>query len=73
MINSGKLVADELPNCLIDKAGFNHSKYQMSVYSKYVPDFSKFFVLSYGHDCIYGIHLRNQGNGSWINLERGYM
>ena len=53
MTNSGKLFDDELTNWLIYEAGFNQSKFQMSIYYKYAPDGSKLFVLSYVDDCVY--------------------
>ena len=43
MTNSGKLFADELTEWLIE-AGFIQSQRQMSIYYKYAPDGSKFFV-----------------------------
>ena len=53
MTNSGKLFANELTNWLIYECGFNHPKYKMSVYYKYVPDGSKLVMLSYVYDCVY--------------------
>ena len=35
MTNSGKLLADELINWMIDVSGFKHSQFQMSIYYKY--------------------------------------
>ena len=52
MTNSGKLFADELTECLLE-AGFIQSQFQMSIYYKYAPDGSKYFVLSYVDDCVY--------------------
>ena len=50
---SGKLFSDELTNFLIDEAGFNYSKCQMSVYYKYAPYGSKLVVLTYVDDHVY--------------------
>ena len=52
MTNSGKLFSDELTEWLIE-AGFIQSRWHMSIYYKYAPDGSKFFVLSYVDDCVY--------------------
>ena len=51
--NSGKLFSDELTNWIIDKAGFNQSQCQISVYYKYTLDGYKLVVLSYIDDCVY--------------------
>ena len=51
--NSGKLFSDELTNWLIDEAGFNQSKCQMSIYYKYAPDGSRLVLLSYVDDWVY--------------------
>ena len=53
MTNYGKLFADELTNWMIYLAGFNQSKYQISVYYKYAPYGYKLVVLYYGDDCVY--------------------
>ena len=53
MTNSGNLFSDELTNWLIDIAGFNQSKYQISVYYKYAPDSSKLVLLFYIDGCVY--------------------
>ena len=45
--NSGRLFAYELTNCLIDEAGFNQSKFQLSVYYKYAPGGFKLVALFY--------------------------
>ena len=47
MTNSGKMFSDELTNWLIDEAGFNKSKCQMSVYYKDAPYGSELVLLSY--------------------------
>ena len=52
MTDFGKLFADELIEWLIE-AGFIQSQCQMSIFYKYAPDGSKFFVLSYVDDCVY--------------------
>ena len=52
MTNSGKLLADEMTEWLIE-AGFIQSQCQMSIYYKYAPDGSKIVVLSYVYDCVY--------------------
>ena len=52
MTNSGKLFADEFTEWLIE-AGFIQSQCQISIYYKYAPDGSNFFVLSYVDDCVY--------------------
>ena len=52
MTNTGKLFSDELTEWLLE-AGFIQSQCQMSIYYKYVPDGTKYFVLSYVDDCIY--------------------
>ena len=51
--NSGNLFDYELTNWLIYEAGFNQSKYQISVYYKYAPDGSRLFLLSYVDACVY--------------------
>ena len=53
MTNSGKLFADELTNWLIYEAGFNHSKYQISIYYNYTPASYKLGLLYYVDDCVY--------------------
>ena len=50
MNNSGNLFAYELTNRVIDEAGLNRSKCQMSVYYKYVSYRSRLFLLSYVDD-----------------------
>ena len=52
MENSGKLFADELTEWLLE-AGFLQSQCQMSIYYKYAPYGSIFFVSSYIDDCVY--------------------
>ena len=52
MTNSGKLFADDVKEWLLE-AGFIQSQCQMSIYYKYAPYGSKFFVLSYVDDCVY--------------------
>ena len=53
MTNSGKLLADELINWMIDVSGFKHSQFQMSIYYKYASNGSKLVVLSYVDDCVF--------------------
>ena len=53
MPNSGKIFSDELTYWLIYEAGFNQSKYKISVYYKYARDVSKLVVLSYVDDYVY--------------------
>ena len=53
MNDYGKLFSGELTNWIIDEAGFNQSKFQMSVYYNYAPDGSKIVLLSYFDDCVY--------------------
>ena len=60
---SGKLVADELTEWLLE-AGFIQSQCQMSIYYKYAPDGSKFFVLSYVDDFVYWY--TNEDIGKWF-------
>ena len=52
MKNSGKLVANELTEWLLE-AGFIQSKCQMSIYYKYAPYGSTIVVLSYVDDYVY--------------------
>ena len=52
MNNSGKLLADELTEWLLE-AGFIQSQCRMSIYYKYALYGSFFFVLSYVDDCFY--------------------
>ena len=52
MKNSGKLFSDELTEWLRE-AGLIQSKCQMSIYYKYAPDGTHFFVLSNVEDCVY--------------------
>ena len=52
MTKSGKLFADELIEWLIEE-GFMQSQCHISIYYKYAPDGSKFFVLYYVDDCVY--------------------
>ena len=63
MTNSGKLFADDLTEWLIE-AGFIQSKFQMSIYYKYIPDGSKIVVLSYVDDCVY--RYTNEDLGKWF-------
>ena len=60
--NYGKVFADELTNWLIDDAGFNQSKCQISVYYKYEPDGSKLVVLSYVDYFVYWCTSEELGN-----------
>ena len=53
MTNSGKLFVDELINWLIDKAGVDQFKCQISVYYKYAPYGLKLVVLCFIDDCVY--------------------
>ena len=75
MTNSGKLFADEPTNWLIYKAGFNQSKYKMSVYYKYVPYGSKLAVLSYENHCVYWYTYQEIGKwfvaklGKWFHVK----
>ena len=48
-----KLFSDELINWLIDEAGFNQYKCQMSLDYNYSTDGSEIVVLSYVDDCVY--------------------
>ena len=52
MTNSGKLLADEMTEWLIEE-GFIQSQCQMSIYYKYAPDGSTIVVLSYVDACLY--------------------
>ena len=52
MTNFGKLFADELTEWLLE-AGFIQSHCHMSIYYKYAPDRTIFFVLSYVDECVY--------------------
>ena len=63
MTNSGKLFEDELIEWLIE-AGFIQSQFKMSIYYKYTPDGSNFFVLSYVDDCVYWY--TNEDPGKWF-------
>ena len=51
MTNSGKLLADELTDWLLE-AGFIRSQFQMSIYYKYAPYGSKIVLLSYVDDSV---------------------
>ena len=53
MNNSGNLFSDELTNGLIDEAGFNQSKYQITAYCKFALDGSTLVVIYYVDDCAY--------------------
>ena len=53
MPNCGNLFADELSNWMIDKIGFNQSKFQISVNYKYSPDRSKLVQWYYADYCVY--------------------
>ena len=53
MTNSGNIFSGELTNCLINEAGFNQSKCQISEYYKYTQDGSKLVVLYYVDDFVY--------------------
>ena len=63
MTNSGKLFADYLTEWLLE-AGFIQSQCQMSMYYKYAPYGSNFFVLSYVDDCVYWY--TNEYIGKWF-------
>ena len=63
MTNSGKLFADYLTEWLLE-AGFIQSQFQMSIYYKYAPDGTIFFVLSYVDDCVYWY--TNEYLGKWF-------
>ena len=63
MTNSGKLFADELTELLLEE-GFIKSQCQMSIYYKYAPDGSTFFVLFYVDDCVYWF--TNEDLGKWF-------
>ena len=52
MNNSGKIFADELAEWLLE-AGLIQSRYQISIYYKYVPYGTKIVVLSYVDDFVY--------------------
>ena len=52
MTNSGKLFADELIEWLLE-ANFIQYQCQLSIYYKYAPYGSNFFVLSCVDDCVY--------------------
>ena len=65
MTNSGKLLADELTEWLL-QAGFIQSQFHMSIYYKYAPDGSKTFVVYYVDDFSIGILLKFLENGLWI-------
>ena len=62
MNNSGKISSDEHNNFLIDKLGYNQSKYRIYVYYKYAPDGSKLVLLSYVDECIYWYKYEELGN-----------
>ena len=47
MANYGNLFSDEITNFLIDESGLIQSKFQISVFYKYVPDGSRLVVLFY--------------------------
>ena len=51
--NYWKFFAGELTNWLIYEAGFNQSKFQMSVFYNYESDGSKLVVLSHVEDFVY--------------------
>ena len=53
MTNSGKSFAYELTNWMINEAGFNQYKCQISVYDKYAPYGQKLVVLYYVDDFVY--------------------
>ena len=52
MTKYGNLFAEYLTEWLIE-AGFFKSQCKMSIYYKYAPDGSIFFVLYYVYDCVY--------------------
>ena len=51
MTNSGKLIAGELTEWLLE-AGFIQYQCQMCIYYKYAPDGTKIAVFSYVDDCV---------------------
>ena len=63
MTNSEKLFSDELTEWLLEP-GFIQSQCKMSIYYKYAPDGSNFFVLSYVDDCVYCY--TNEYIGKWF-------
>ena len=63
MKNSGKLFDDELIQCLLE-AGFIQSKFQTSIYYKYVPDRTRIVVLYYVDDCVYWY--TSEAIGKWF-------
>ena len=63
MTKSGKLFTDELTEWLLE-AGFIQSQCQMSIYYKYAPYGSIFFVWSYVDDCAYWY--TNEDPGKWF-------
>ena len=65
MTNSGKLFADELTEWLLE-AGFIQSQCQMSIYYKYAPDGSNFFVYIMLITVSIGIQMKILENGLLI-------
>ena len=63
MNKSGKLIADEFTEWLIE-AGFIQSQYQMSIYYRYAPYRTIFFVLSYVDYCVYWY--TSEAVGKWF-------
>ena len=69
MTNYGKIFVDELTEWLLEEV-FMQSQCQMSIYYKYAPDGSNFFVLSYVDDCVYWYTNEDIVNGLLITWER---
>ena len=65
MNNYGKLFSDEITNLMIGEAGFNHYKFQISVYYKYESDGSKLVLLSYVDDFLYWYTSEELGKWFW--------
>ena len=63
MTNSGKLFADDLTKWLLE-AGFIKSQFCMSIYYKYAPYGTNFFVLYYIDDCVYWY--TSEALGNWF-------
>ena len=63
MTNSGKLFSDEFMEWLIE-AGFVQYQCQMSIYYRYTPDVTTFFVLYYVDDCVYWYS--SEAIGKWF-------
>ena len=63
MTNYWKLFADKLIEWLLEEV-FIQSQCHMSIYYKYAPDGSKYFVLSYVDGCVYWY--TNEDLGKWF-------